>query len=454
MLFNSYAFVLFLLILMPLYYRTPLTYRRVLLLGASYFFYSFWDYRFTLLLLLTSLIDFWVGGKIERAETKKQKKLFLSVSLLTNLGVLFFFKYFGLFAEIFGHFPTVKVLLPVGISFYTFQALSYVIDIYRGRIRAVKELSLFLLSVSYFPHLVAGPIQRTENLVPQLEKPRPLDWSWFWSGLLFITTGYIKKVLVGDSLAPIVEEDFSHWESIDTLHAWEAVILFNLQIFFDFSGYSDIAVGVSRWFGVDLVRNFRQPFLARSLRELWKKWNVSVSSWFGDYVYEPLTHIFGRVHGYRLNLIVTMSLCGLWHGASVTFLLWGFTHGALLSVESFLISKSKDLKVHIFEVLRTFFFCCVAIAFFRSPSVHAALEILQKMFAFSGVGDWSVVTTILFFIGVYLLFELPIEITRDELVLLRTPRAFQWFYVIVGLVVSFLFIARPGGQYPFIYFQF
>ena len=348
MLFNSYTFWLFFGFVFVLCGLSRRNFRlqNTVLLVASYTFYGFWDWRFLSLLLVSTIIDFNVAQWLERAETPRRRKLLLALSLCANLGVLGVFKYLGFFTEsmvellnafgIDSSLPVLNVLLPVGISFYTFQTMSYTIDVYRRELPATKRFFDFALFVSFFPQLVAGPIERAAKFLPQVLQPRLQNRLRFTEGFYLILLGLFKKVVIADNMAPIANAIFSR--DVSTLSGPEVMIgvyAFAFQIYGDFSGYTDIARGVAKWLGFDLMLNFRMPYFAASPSDFWARWHISLSSWLRDYLYIPLG---GNRHGALLtyrNLMLTMLLGGLWHGAVWTFVVWGGFHGLILCLYRF-----------------------------------------------------------------------------------------------------------------------
>ena len=340
MYFNSSAFIAFLSAFLLLYFllRDSLAKRNRLIVAASYFFYSWWDWRFTGLLLLSSVVDFYVGLAMEKADSSKRRKL-LFLSLATNLGVLVFFKYCNFFVENLTHLISgfgfnlspglINVILPVGISFYTFQSLSYTIDVYRKQISPTKDLTAFLAYVSFFPQLVAGPIERASSLLPQFLSTRQIGLKSIELGTWLILWGLLKKVVVADNLAPLVDMVYSDPSTQGPIIVL-GTLAFGFQIYCDFSGYSDIARGIASILGFELILNFNLPYFARTPSEFWRRWHISLSSWFRDYVYIPLGGNRGGHSRTQINLLLTMVLAGLWHGAGWNFILWGLWHGLIL----------------------------------------------------------------------------------------------------------------------------
>ncbi len=343
MVFNSLIFLAFLAVVLPVYYRLSHRAQNLFLLFASWFFYAWWNVWFLGLLWFTSLFDYFCAHWIERTENPRGRKWLLASSMTVNLAVLGVFKYFNFFADsavnvlhAFGFqadAPTLRVILPIGISFYTFLSMSYTIDVYRRELKATPRLVDYLLFVCYFPHLVAGPIVRASYLLPQCEQPRVIKPDQVVNGIWLILLGYFKKIVLGDRLAQAVNWGFAgHAAPLHDANAWLVIYAFAFQIYADFSGYSDIARGLSKLMGFELVENFKSPYLVTNPSDFWRHWHISLSTWLRDYLYIPLGgNRLGRLRTY-LNLMLTMILGGLWHGAGAAFLLWGFFHGALLSV--------------------------------------------------------------------------------------------------------------------------
>lgn len=333
MLFNSFTFLVFLPIVFAIYWligKKHLKLQNLFLLLASYVFYGWWDYRFLSLLFFSTIVDYWVGLQLLKAEAPKARKFWLGVSLTVNLGMLSFFKYYNFFVDSFvdllnsiGYQAnpfTLKIILPVGISFYTFQTLSYVIDVYRRKLEPTKDFIAFATFITFFPQLVAGPIERATHLLPQILKPRVFNYQRAITGARLILWGMFKKIAIADALAPSVNEIFGNHQGYDSWTLLLGAFYFSLQIYCDFSGYSDIAIGLSRWFGIDLMTNFRFPYFSRSIGEFWRRWHISLSTWFRDYVYIPLggSHV-GKSKSLR-NVLIVFLVSGFWHGANWTFI--------------------------------------------------------------------------------------------------------------------------------------
>ena len=343
MIFNSLTFVVFLLVVLCVYYQCRHQHQNRVLLIASYVFYGWWDYRFLSLLALSTLIDFHCGRRIHQSSSPAERRRYLGLSIGVNLSILGLFKYYHFFVDsaaallagigLTPDLPTLRIILPVGISFYTFQSLSYTVDIYRNVCVPTRNLFDFALYVSFFPQLVAGPIERAHHLLPQILAPRTYKATRMVDGLWLIMIGYIKKLVIADSLAPLVDTAFSGVQlPADGISNWLFLYAFAFQIYGDFSGYSDIARGVAKLLGIELMVNFRQPYLVTNPSVFWQHWHISLSSWLRDYLYIPLG---GNRHGLRhtyCNLLLTMLLGGLWHGAGWAFVAWGLFHGLLLIV--------------------------------------------------------------------------------------------------------------------------
>ncbi len=504
MLFNSYIFWLFLGAVLALYRPLGATGRKVLLTGASYVFYGFWDWRFLGLIFVSTLTDYVAARAIEAAESPKRKRLYLILSLVLNLGILGFFKYFGFFTEslsalltsagLSAPLPVLNVVLPVGISFYTFQTMSYSIDVYRGQTPATRNFLDFALYVSFFPNLVAGPIERSTTFLRQVISPRqrtPDDWQ---AGLYLILYGLFKKVVVADNMAAIAGTVFSSDPaSLTAMETLVGIYAFAFQIYGDFAGYSSIARGVGRWLGFDLMVNFRMPYLAVSPSDFWRRWHISLSSWLREYLYIPLGgNRGGEAKTYR-NLALTMILGGLWHGAAWTFVVWGAYQGLILIVYralarirlpwgdaahepvptatghvlrasmGFDLSPGVSAKVagplsrigsRVLAVVVMFHLACLGWVFFRAESLGQAFGMLGRIGSGLEITPVAIgfLTTILFFVLPLLLYEIWVE-SRGELdAIVTSPwplRALVYGYFVIMLI----FFPSPT-RHEFIYFQF
>ncbi|WP_310378276.1 MBOAT family O-acyltransferase [Flavobacterium sp.] len=407
MLFNSLSFLLFLPIVFTLYWwinKRSLQLQNFLLLLASYFFYACWDWRFLFLLLFSTALDYFTGIKMEEAKNKGNKKLWFWLSVIVNLGFLGVFKYYNFFADSFAtalsglgiqaNFWTLKVILPVGISFYTFHGLSYVIDIYKGRIQAERNIITYSLFVGYFPLLVAGPIERATHLLPQIKKKRHFDYSMAIDGVHQIIWGLFKKVVIADNCALYANAIFDHYESMNSVSLFLGAIYFAFQIYGDFSGYSDIALGTSKLFGVDLLRNFNYPYFSRDIAEFWRRWHISLSSWFRDYLYIPLGGSQGGMMLKIRNTFIIFLVSGFWHGANWTFIVWGALHAVyflpLLITQNNrnnldIVAKGKTLPTlkEFASMLLTFGLTTLAWIFFRAKTVSEASVYIKNMLSFN-----------------------------------------------------------------------
>ena len=391
MLFNSLHFLAFFPIVVVLYYTLPARFKWVLLLVASYYFYMSWKAVYILLIVLSTFTDYFIALAIDKTTEKLKRKLYLWVSLVVNLGLLVYFKYFNFFidsinetAHIAGaswEIPLINIILPVGISFYTFQTLSYTLEVYYGRMQPERNFGRFALYVSFFPQLVAGPIERPQNLLPQLNSLPSINYERITSGLRLMLWGMFKKIVIADRLASFTNEVFNHPTEYHGLSVAIAAFFFTFQIYCDFSGYSDIAIGTARVLGVDLMKNFNTPYFAKSIKEFWSRWHISLSTWFRDYVYIPLGGNRTSVPRWVYNLFITFMISGIWHGANWTFVIWGFIHGVFISVEA-LISRYKLIKFKppaILANLFTFFVVYIAWIFFRANNVGDAFTILKNL---------------------------------------------------------------------------
>ncbi len=469
MLFNTKTFPVFLLLVLVSYYLLPRKYRSIQLLFFSYLFYSFWNWKFLVLLVASTVVDYYCGLALSQAATQKRKKQWLYLSLVSNLGTLAFFKYFNFFSDstiqfcqLFGFeasFSTLNIVLPVGISFYVFQSLSYVIDVYRGNIKPVTNLRDFALYVSFFPQLVAGPIERATTLMPQLQALRNPTRLMIWEGLLLCASGYIKKVVLSDQISPQVDAAFANWATLSTIYLWEGILLFSLQIYFDFSGYTDIARGVSKWFGVELMLNFRQPYLSKSVTEFWSRWHISLSTWLKEYLYFPLGgNRKGSLRTY-LNLMVTMLLGGLWHGANMTFVFWGFLHGLFLCVHKLWLKnrpagREMGWVTTMGSILLTYFLVVMTWIPFRSATISDAFGYMKKLFVFEGPFDPSVPLYLAMLYFVWWIIDFPVYRSNNEYLMMRFPRAARISYVMITSLIVGILILTVKEARPFIYFQF
>ncbi|MBF4470312.1 MBOAT family O-acyltransferase [Flavobacterium sp. HJJ] len=404
MFFNSLAFAVFLPIVFLLYWfvfnKNKSTQNAVLII-ASYYFYSCWDWRFLFLLVFSTFLDYYTGIRIEKSQTEKNRKFWFWLSILVNLGFLGMFKYYNFFASSFTELLTgfgfkaspflLDVVLPVGISFYTFHGLSYVIDIYYKRIKAEYNFIDYSLFVSYFPLLVAGPIERATHLLPQVKVKRTFDYKTAKEGLYQLIWGLLKKVVIADTCATYANAIFDNYNSMNSLSLILGAVYFAFQIYGDFSGYSDMALGMSKLFGIDLLRNFNYPYFSRDIAEFWRRWHISLSSWFKDYLYIPLGGSKGGIWMKIRNTFIIFVVSGFWHGANWTYLAWGFINAVYFlplllmkknrnNIESTVLSWNlESIKVRL-NIIMTFLLSCIAWVFFRAKTITDAVLYLKKIF--------------------------------------------------------------------------
>jgi alginate O-acetyltransferase complex protein AlgI len=475
MLFNSFVFWAFFLVVLCAYRLAPHTLQNRLLLVASYVFYGYWDWRFLSLILFSTVTDFFIARALEdSASNQQQRRTLLGLSVTVNLGLLGFFKYYGFFAEEMNdlllslgfnsYLPLLELVLPVGISFYTFQTISYTVDVYRGQTRPTRSFLDFALYVSFFPQLVAGPIERSHRLLPQVEQPRSVTRENVREGLYHIVFGLFKKVVVADNMAIIANDVFS--QPVNELTAAQVLLgtyAFAFQIYGDFSGYSSIAQGLARLLGFRLMWNFRMPYLATSPSDFWQRWHISLSSWLRDYLYIPLGGNRGGLAATLRNLSLTMLLGGLWHGANWTFLAWGGLHGLILVVYRVLPGLGLDSQPHgtVARLSRTahallfFHLVCLTWVFFRADDIGHAFGMLTALGGPSGITEGFVLyatSMILFFVAPFFLYELWLEKRDDQLALLQTPWPVQ--AVMISYCLLMILVFSPVEPQVFIYFQF
>ena len=479
MLFNSFAFAVFLPIVFALYWllqNKSYKLQNVLLLVASYYFYGCWDWRFLFLLAFSTALDFFTGLKIHDAQTQKWRKAWLLISVIINLSFLGFFKYYNFFAESFVdlmanfglqvHVTTISVILPVGISFYTFHGLSYVFDIYNRKIVPTRNVVDYTLFVSFFPLLVAGPIERATHLLPQVEKARKFDYAKMVDGLRQILWGLFKKVVIADTCAEIANEIFNHSADHSGSTLVLGALMFTFQIYGDFSGYSDIALGTARLFGIELLQNFKFPYFSRDIAEFWRRWHISLSSWFKDYLYFPLGGSRGTLAKTVRNTFIIFLVSGFWHGANWTFIYWGFLN-ALFIVPS-VIRKSNRVNLSIvaedrmlpnlkelFQMSLTFGLTVLAWIFFRAESLPHAFEYIRNIFT-SQLWHLPRVNASLALILVAFFMVIEWFGRRNnyaiETWMFKSPRILRWsFYA--GLIFL-IGIFMKTEESAFIYFQF
>lgn len=478
MLFNSLTFLLFLPIVFAAYWslRGSLRWQNILVVVASYVFYGWWDWRFLLLIAFTTACSYASGLLIAGSDSRRQKKFWMWLNIAINLGILAIFKYFDFFAANFAALLnsvgitvdgiTLGLVLPVGISFYTFQALSYSIDVYREKIKPTHDPVSFFAFISFFPQLVAGPIERAVNILPQFEHERTFDYAMAVSGLRLMLWGFFKKTVVADNLGPYVDSVFANYETAGSLTLIGAALMFTIQIYCDFSGYSDIGIGTGRLFGIQLMRNFNLPYFSRSIGEFWRRWHISLTSWFRDYVYIPLGGSRVRSQKIARNTMVVFLVSGLWHGAAWTFVAWGAYH-AVMFIPGIIRGKKDMFKnstvaenrrwPSFYESLlmgRTFLLVAIGWILFRSDSLSDAWTYICHMFT-----RWNVHTPVegkasFIWIAVLLVAEWfsrhkesPLSFEGHGLMRYRIARWTVYWLIVVCIILFY-------RLQSFIYFQF
>ncbi len=475
MFFNSYTYFVFLPIVLLVYYALPaVRYRNIFLLLASYFFYMCWQPIFILLIIVSTLTDYFVGKKLSITNEKGRRKLLLFLSLLVNIGILLYFKYFNFLTEniegllsVLGlnlDLPAHSHILPVGISFYTFQTLSYTFDVYKNKNHVEPNFIDFSLYVSFFPQLVAGPIERSRNLLPQFKIKQVLDYKRFRLGAMLIMLGLVKKLVFADRFAIYSDEIFSAPELYNGVNAILGIVFFSFRIYGDFSGYTDIAIGSALLLGITLMENFKGPYLSRSIREFWQRWHISLSTWFRDYLYIPLGgNRAGSSRTYR-NLLIVFLITALWHGASWTFVVWGLIHGFFLIVERLVLTKLLDKLPAVLNVFYVFVISSAAWIFFRADTMTDALVLLKNVFIYEEGNFFNhniyedVIDTAELYLSLVLLcvaialhffeyrYNVAVRISKSNVVKRWT------FYLLC--ILSIAYLGEYGLYKEFIYFQF
>ena len=474
MLFNSIEFLIFLPTVFLLYWFIfkELKIQNLLILLASYVFYGWWDWRFLSLIILSTIVDFTIGNMIFKSTNLKRKKYLLFFSLFFNLGLLGFFKYYNFFIEnwvlvwenlgITMHKSSLNIILPVGISFYTFQTLSYSIDIYRNKLKPTKNFIAFASFVSFFPQLVAGPIERATNLLPQFFKKRKFNYNIAVSGLKLILWGLVKKVVIADNCAVYVNDIFANYQEESGLTLILGAVFFAFQIYGDFSGYSDIAIGTGRLFGFKLMRNFNYPYFSRDIAEFWRRWHISLSTWFRDYLYIPLGGSRGNKWFQLRNVFIIFLVSGFWHGANWTFVIWGGLNALfflpllltnnnrnnldVVALNSLLPSVKEFLQICI-----TFCLTTLTWVFFRAENARHAVNYIERIFLSheflpNNIAQKRMLPLLLFFIIIEWFSR------KDEIVFVLKLKYRLLFYIL--FVITILFYASSSDKTSFIYFQF
>lgn len=477
MLFNSFSYVIFLPIVFILYWALPVHFRKWLLLVASYYFYMSWNVKYVVLILFTTIVSYVAALLVERTDHLKKRKWIMIGAVACCLLVLLFFKYFDFISISITSFLskfaiqlspiTLSLLLPVGISFYTFQTLSYVIDVYRGNIQAEKNFFTYATFVSFFPQLVAGPIERTSNLLPQIKAEHAFDEVKAMDGAKLMLWGYFKKLVIADNVGRYVDMVYGNlgggYKGFDFLLV---IFFFTIQIYCDFSGYSDIAIGTAKLLDIELMTNFKSPYFSASIKEFWSRWHISLSTWFRDYVYIPLGGNRCSKSRYILNLLITFLVSGLWHGANWTFVIWGGIHGIAQVFENLLSERLTKIREnrfgHVACALAVFIFCNFAWVFFRAETFADAFFVISN--AFSGMTHVRAYLSsnlmpaydlllLLFYISILTVYDLLDYKSGVMQWLTGKPIIVQWtVYVILGLII--VFGSQKGVAAEFVYFQF
>ena len=473
MLFTSAEFLIFLPIVFALYWALArqLKWQNTLIVVASYVFYGWWDHRFLLLIFSISLFSFLCGRLIdENDENRRKTQVILWSNIIFNLLMLGYFKYANFFVDsarellslfkIEVDWPTLNIILPVGISFYTFQALSYTIDVYRHNVKATNDVVAYFAYIAFFPQLVAGPIERASNMLPQFSQPFKFDYDKARSGLLLIAVGLVKKMVIADRLAVFVDGVWGNLEDAAGYPLLVGLLFFSFQLYLDFSAYSQIAVGTARMFGFELMENFNNPYLSASFTEFWKRWHISLTTWFRDYLYIPLGGNRKGVWVTYLNTIIVFLVSGLWHGASWTFVVWGLINGIFLVVNKFVKWNPVGFFSKLLGVVTTFSIWTISLSFFRSRSIPDAWFVLANIgfdsqerlyeFGLNSLEFGFAVKTLVLIV----FFELIIERKKEILYKVLNSIPIRWLvYVLLPLSIVYLGVYGSSDN-SFIYFQF
>ena len=468
--FTSIDFAIFLPVVFLLYWAIPAAYRWILILAASYYFYMSWNAKCLVLIVSVTFVSWICALAMEKTADRRQKKLCLAGALAVSLGLLFVFKYLNFFMETLGlvsntlrlpfHPATFKILLPVGISFYTFQSLSYVIDVYRGEAKAEHHFGKYAAFVAFFPQLVAGPIERTKALLPQIRERHVFSYEMASYGMKRMAWGYFKKLVIADTMAFYVDQVYNQLPSFRGFALVLATFFFAVQIYCDFSGYSDIAAGAAAILGIRLMTNFNSPYFAQSIHDFWSRWHISLSAWFRDYVYIPLG---GNRRGKLrrdINLLITFLVSGLWHGASWTFVFWGLIHGTVQVAENHLFKKGKKHpRVLVFAVV------CFAWIFFRADSFADAWYVITHLlsgisspvrYLKDGIGILDLKPLIRFSIGlsIGLLAVYDAASLKTDVIGWVSRRPFVLRYAIYAGLIAWIYFGKSAQGAAFVYFQF
>lgn len=484
MLFNSLNYLIFLPLVVILYFTLPAKIKKIFLLMASFFFYGFWNVKYLLLMILSIGVTFYTGIYIdENSKILSKKKLAVFICFFINLGILFLFKYANFFIDLVNSLTSLlslrpieskfSFLLPVGISFYTFQALGYTLDVYRNEIPAERNFINYALFVSFFPQLVAGPIERSKNLLGQVKVIHKFKYENLLRGFILILWGFSLKLLIADRAAILVNEVFENYHTFNSLILLLTAIFFTFQIYCDFYSYSIIAQGSAKILGIDLMDNFKEPFLSKSIAEFWHRWHISLSTWFRDYLYIPLGGNRTRLFRNLINILIVFLVSGLWHGANMTFVLWGLIHGIFNSLETFITKKNikipENFLTNFFRRILTFIIVVFAFIFFRAENIHDGLNFIGNIFAksfdyeiflrelsktdfgFINLYPLLISLALLFFIDIFKYNGINLILKVEKLIL-----PFRWIVLLLMIFTILIFgVYGPGfSESQFIYFQF
>jgi alginate O-acetyltransferase complex protein AlgI len=474
--FNSLEFLVFFVVVFCAYWAIPFRQARtILLLVASYWFYMSFSQKLAAVVAASSLVDYFLARTLEASQGQRRRKALLTASIVMNLGLLFYFKYSNFFLASLGQFlhgiglhaqmPVLRIILPIGISFYTFEAVSYMVDVYSGRVQAEKNPFNFLLFISFFPRMIAGPIIRARNFLPQLAREKRFDWGRMRIGFNYVLMGLFKKIVIADRMAFLVDPVFDTPQKYTSSAVWIAVVAYSLQIYGDFSGYSDIAIGTAHMLGFKLPENFNMPYIARNISEFWRRWHISLSTWLRDYVFISLGGSRGTLLRTCYTLMATFTLCGLWHGANWTFVAFGVVHGLMMVFHRFFQEFCKPRPaLQSFLKSQSGIILCVALTdlavtvgwiFFRSPNFTTVADVLYRLFSpqpgvmvRDPVGPFSLVSILVVVVASHVL---ALRGTWDRIAMRIPPAA--WAFGCATLIVA-MFLLRTDSHNPFIYFQF
>ncbi len=468
MLFNSLHFIFFLPIVVLLYYLLAHKYRWILLFIASSYFYSVFYFPYVFILYAVIIIDYVCGLLIERNEGRR-RWWWLLISIISNIGLLSYFKYTNFFIDIFNemtpwvhiskHIKVLDIILPIGLSFHTFQSLSYTIEVYRKKQKAEQHIGYFANYVLFFPQMVAGPIERYERLGNELRVSQRLTYENFSHGLRLVLYGLFVKMCIADNLAPMVDEVYQAPQSYYSSSVWMAMIAFAIQIYADFYGYSTVALGAARMLGIHLLDNFRQPYFAKGIQDFWKRWHISLSTWFRDYVFFSMGGSRVKTFRWIINVLFLFALSGFWHGANYTFIVWGILHGIAYlldkGVSSILPTQIKQMKLYsMISMLVTFAVVVIIWVFFRAKDLTNSLEILKQSmsYGFEANKHLEVSWIPLSMLGIFVLLEIAIISSRFDNWLVSKQISFRWS--IYSVLILCLLLFSGIKSIPFIYFQF